>query len=98
MGEIKVLLLRVVRINKNNRPRTLLQYATPDVKSASYKGFMILDQWIEGHDVFNALQEKYLGVPLTATFEYVRTFKGQAKQELRTISEENGNCILVINQ
>lgn len=96
-NEIKVLLLRVVRTNKNNKARTLLQYATPDVKSDNYKGLMCLDQWVDGHNVFNSLDEKYMGIPLNATFEYVKTFKGQAKMVLKTIFEENGNCILAID-
>lgn len=97
MDEIKILILRVVRINKDNKARTLLQYATPDVKSNNYKGFMILDQWFDNHVVYDAIQEKHIGVPLKAQFEYERTYRGQARMVLKTVSEENGNCLLAID-
>ena len=97
MEEIKIMILRLVKISKDGKSRTLLQYATPDVDSNNYKGFMLLDQWFDNHVVYNAIDTKYIGVPLKAQFVYERTFKGQAKMVLKTISEENGNCLLAID-
>ncbi len=97
MEKIKILILRVVKTNKDNKARTLLQYATPDVKSNNYKGFMILDQWFDNHVVFDKIDEKYIGIPLDAQIEYVRTYRGQARMDLKTVAEENGNCILAID-
>lgn len=97
MEDIKILILRVVKTNKDNKARTLLQYATPDVKSNNYKGFMILDQWFDNHVVFDTIKEQHIGVPLNAKIEYVRTYRGQARMDLKLISEENGNCILAID-
>ncbi len=86
-----VLLLRVVNIKDN---KTLLQYAIPDGESSKYKGFVILQDWIEGLEVFNSVSKKDIGVPLKATFEYKKTYNGQAKMCLTSVYEDKTGRVL----
>mgnify|MGYP006962264009 CR=1 FL=1 len=97
MYDIDIFLLRCVPTNKNNHPRTFLEFGTPETDSSKIKGLLILEQWIEGHEVFNTLPLKKFCVPLKGKFVYERTFRGQAKMVLKAIYDENGNCLLAID-
>lgn len=88
---IDVLLLRVVNIKDT---KTLLQYAIPDGDSAKYKGFVILQDWIEGLNVFNSISKKDIGIPLKATYEYKKTYNGQAKMVLTKVYDDKTGSVL----
>ena len=93
-NEIQLILLRLVKTNKNGVPRTLLQYATPDSEGANYKGMLIMDQWFDGHEVFNKISLNDFGIPLQAHFVYEQSFRGMAKMKIVDIVKD-GEYLLV---
>lgn len=89
--EIKIIVLRIVKTKTN---KTLLQYATPDGEGAYYKGFTILDQWLDDTKLFNNFDISNIGIPLNAHFEYQKTFKrGMAQMVLTDIYNDNGEIL-----
>lgn len=92
--EISILVLRLVKTDKNGVKRTLLQFATPDSEGKNYKGFLIIDQWFEGHGVFDKLSLNDCGVPLQAHFVYEKSFRGMAKMKIVDIIKD-GEYLLV---
>lgn len=93
-NEIQVILLRLVKTNKNGVPRTLLQYATPDSDGSNYKGMLIIDEWFDSHSLFNKVPLDAIGVPLTAHFTYEKSYRGMAKMKLIDIIKD-GEYLLV---
>lgn len=83
------IIIRKVRLvkpkDKSKKIQTIVSYSTGYKETDFERGETLLDCWFEGNEVFEILQEKYLGIPLVATFELVERYDGTLRRELTDI-------------
>lgn len=94
-NKIDIVLLRWGKTSAKDdkKPQTVLTYGMPAESTDKSKGLLIVTDWLPVK-VFDYLSEDYLLKPLTATFEYVMTYRGLAKVALTGIFDQDGTCIV----
>lgn len=89
--KITVIPLRVI-LTKTGK--TLLTYAVEENSSEKLKGLLVLEQWFQSEVLFKNIDLDLIGERLTGTYEYKKTFNGQAKMNLTHLFDNNGVDLL----
>lgn len=89
--KINVMPLRVI-LTKTGK--TLLTYAVDETSSEKLKGMLVLEQWFQSEVPFKNIDLDLIGKKLYGTYEYKKTFNGQAKMQLTHLFDDNGVDLL----
>ena len=83
-------------VGRTKSGKSVLNFAYEEKKKSEYrKGYVPFINWFDGLELFNVIDvDKHIGKILTATYEYVPGYSGQANLQLVDIFDEDGSCIL----
>lgn len=88
--EMNVFLVNVRKITKkaNGDKVTILKCAFPSEETNFRKGLDELEQWVDGHGLFEKLKNEHFGIPLVCHYVYDKTYNGQAKMKIVDIIKD----------